>query len=186
MLHSLLRTMAQQARARGLNDRQWAARARLRNETLSRVKKRGSCDAGTLEALARACGLELAAIAPGTGNARTGGVDDGLFPRRFDRDLDERLLELCASGDTDPLRWRALGPGFFMGGLANLLACFDDLDPDHRYATLAEVLHPGVRSPEAFNLWLARAPVKASRFLPMLRRQRGHRLAGQGHVHASH
>ena len=185
MLQALLGTMTRQARARGMNDRQWAAAAQVRKETLSRVKRRGSCDAATLQALARACGLELAAITPGTANAPADAVGDGRFPWRFDRDLEERLLELCASGETDPRHWRALGPGFFMGGLANLLACFDDLDPDHRYATLAAALHPGVPSPEAFDLWLLRSPVKPSRFLPMLRKLRSHRFPLKDHVHAA-
>ncbi len=48
--------------------------------------------------------------------------------------------------------------------------------PDGRYARLAESLHPGVRSLEAFRLWLTRSPVKPSRFLPMLRERRRQRL----------
>ena len=69
-----------------------------------------------------------------------------------------------------------MGPGFFVAGVANLVASANGLDPDGRYARLAESLHPGVRSLEAFRLWLTRSPVKPSRFLPMLRERRRQRL----------
>ncbi len=171
MLEQLLQTMTRQARALGWNDREWALAADLRPETLSRVRRReGKCDAGTLAALARACDLELVVRERGPANP----VDaTGLFPQRLDRALEERLLELCASGDVDAGHWRAAGPSFFMGGLAAMLSCADDLDPDGRYARLAEALHPGVLRIETFRFWLRTSPVKPSRFLPMLRRLRG-------------
>lgn len=165
--------MTRQARARGLTDRRWATAAGLRHETLCRVKqRRGSCDAATLAALARGCGLELALRARGANDAGA----DGLFPARLSRELEERLLMLCARNDVDPDRWRALGPGFFVAGVANLVASANGLDPDGCYARLAEKLHPGVRSLPAFRLWLARSPVKPSRFLPMLRQLRRRQL----------
>jgi len=172
MLPELLATMTRQARARGLTDRQWAAAAGLRHETLCRVKQRGSCDAGTLAALARGCGLELTVCAPDTNDTDA----DGLFPARLSRDLEERLLTLCAHNDVNPDHWRALGPSFFVAGVANLVASAHGLDADGRYAKLAEALHPGVRSLNAFRLWLSRSPVKPSRFLPMLRQLRRQRL----------
>ena len=167
--------MTKRARERGLNDRQWALRARLRPETLSRMRRRGgNGDAATLAALAQACELALVA----EGDAATVPADaSGLFPLQLDRALEERLLALCASGDVDPAHWRALGPGFFVGGLAALLSCTDDLDTEGRYAKLAEALHPGVRGVDTFRTWLHRSPVKASRFLPMLRKQRSQRQA---------
>ena len=167
--------MTQRARERGLNDRQWTLRAGLRPETLSRIRRRGgNGDAATLASLAQACGLTLVA----EGDAMTVPVDaSGLFPLQFDRALEERLLALCASGDVDPAHWRALGPGFFVGGLAALLSCTDDLDADGRYAKLAEALHPGVSAVDTFRTWLHRSPVKASRFLPMLRKELSQRQA---------
>ena len=173
MLQDLLQTMAKRARERGWTDRHWAAAAQVRPETLSRVRRRDNCDLATLEALAGACGLELFVRTPETAAAADA---TGLFPQQFDRDLEERLLDLCVRGDVDPAHWRATGPAFFMAGLAAMLSCFDDLDPDGRYARLAEALHPGVLGVETFRLWLRRSPVKATRFLPMLRKH-GHQRA---------
>jgi hypothetical protein len=170
MLQDLLQSMTARVRERGWTDRQWALTAKLRPETLSRVRHRGTCDVATLDALARACGLELVARDPVVAEATDA---SGLFPGQFDRALEERLLALCVSGDVDPAHWRALGPSFFVAGLAAMLSCFDDLDPDDRYAKLAEVLHPGVLAVSTLRFWLQRSPVKASRFLPMLRKLRG-------------
>ncbi len=167
MLQDLLQTMTTRVRARGWTDRQWAFKANIRPETLSRVRHRGSCDVATLDALAQACGLELVTRDPAVAVATDA---SGLFPGQFDRALEERLLALCVSGNADPAHWRTLGPSFFVAGLAAMLSCFDDLDPDDRYAKLAEALHPGVLAVSAFGLWLQRSPVKASRFLPMLRK----------------
>jgi hypothetical protein len=64
-----------------------------------------------------------------------------------------------------------------MAGLAAMLSCFDDLDPDGGYARLAEALHPGVLGVDAFRIWLQRSPVKATRFLPMLRKHRRQRAS---------
>jgi len=175
MLQDLLAAMARQAQTRGLSDREWAAEAGLRHETLCRVKRRGTCDAATLEALARGCGLELALRSPGPALDATETAADQLFPAHLSRDLEERLLVMCACGDFDSAHWRAMGPGFFVAGIANLVASANGLDPDGRYARLAESLHPGVRSLEAFRVWLARSPVKPSRFLPMLRQLRRQR-----------
>ena len=41
-----------------------------------------------------------------------------------------------------------------------------------RYLRLAEVLHPGVSTPEVFALWLENSPVRPSRFLPMARKRK--------------
>ena len=176
MLPDLLAAMTCQARARGLTDRQWASAAGVRHETLCRVKQRGSCDAATLEALARGCGLELALRQPNPALDATETVADQLFPAHLSRDLEERLVMLSAHDDVDPAHWRALGPGFFVAGVAHLVASANGLDPDGRFAKLAETLHPGVRSLEAFRMWLARSPVKPSRFLPMVRQLRRHRM----------
>lgn len=165
MLAHLLQSMTGHARAIGWNDRQWAAHAGVRQETLCRVRRRGHCDAATLDALARACGLRLAVMpTPSV-------TDDGLFPATFDRDAEEDLLQLALSGDVDPARWRRKGPAFFMAGFAFFLACADEGDRK-TYSQLAEDLHPGITSPHAFRVWLHRSPVRPSRFLPMLDRLR--------------
>ena len=174
MLQDLLQSMTTRVRERGWTDRHWAFTAKIRPETLSRVRHRGSCDVATLDALAQACGLELVTRDPAVAVATDA---SGLFPRQFDRALEERLLALCVSGDVDPAHWRILGPSFFVAGLAAMLSCFDDLDPDDRYSKLAEVLHPGVLAVSALRFWLQRSPVKASRFLPMLRKLRGNALS---------
>jgi len=161
MVAELLHSLTRHARAAGWNDRQWAARAGVRPETLCRVRRRGHCDAATLDALAQACGLQLVAEP-----ARCV-TDDGLFPATFGRDAEEELLQLALSGSIDIARWRRTGPAFFMAGFAFFLACADEGDRE-AYTKLAEDLHPGVSSHDAFRRWLRQSPVRASRFLPML------------------
>jgi len=165
MIAALLESMSRHARRQGMTDRQWAQAAGLRHETLCRVRRRESCDAHTLEALARGCGLSIALRTDCGGSVG----EEASFPASFTRETEERLLRLCALGDTTPERWRALGPGFFVAGVANLVASANGLDPDGRFARLAEALHPGVRSVPAFTHWLSRSPVRPGRFLPMLR-----------------
>ena len=77
-----------------LTDAQWAARAGVRGETLSRLRKRSSCDLSTLQALATAVGAQLI-----LGNKAAGPTTaDGHFPAALDRDAEARLLALAASG----------------------------------------------------------------------------------------
>jgi hypothetical protein len=152
----LLEAMTPGARRRFGSDRRWASAARLPPETLSRLRKRESCDFRTLEALASAAGYELLPSL-----VREGGGS-------FGREEEERLLDLCASGNTDPAAWQAHGDAFLMGGLAMMLASARGFDR-RRYLDLAERLHPGISVPEVFQLWLDRAPVSPGRFLPLAR-----------------
>jgi len=175
MLTDLLDSMTRHARQRGMSDRQWAQASGLRPETLSRVRHRASCDASTLDALARGCGLELSLRTTEGGTTS----EEFPFPSPLSRETEERLLRLCAGRDTTPEHWRALGPAFFVAGVANMVASANGLDPDGRFARLAESLHPGIRSPQAFRLWLAGSPVRPSRFLPMLRHLARSRQATQ-------
>lgn len=163
VLQSVLRNLTRQARALGLTDTQWAARAAVRKETLSRLRQRQSCDFATLQALAQAVGARLAVL---DGNA-PGSTADGHFPAKVTRGLEEQLLELCASRDFDRERWQNLGPTFFMAGLAVMVASAKGFKRSELCA-LAEQLHPGSSLPEVFSLWLARSPVRPSRFLPLL------------------
>ena len=160
---ALLDQMAPAARKRFGNDKRWAAACGLTAETLSRLRKRASCDLQTLNALADAAGfqLTLSTAANGPGAAV------------FGRAREEVLLDLCASGSTEPAAWQAQGSGFFMGGLAMLLASARGFER-RRYIELAEVLHPGISQPEVFEMWLQRSPIRAARFLPLLRHLRVH------------
>lgn len=163
VLQSALLALTRQARALGLTDTEWAARANVRKETLSRLRQRRSCDFATLQALALAVGARIGAL---DANA-PGSTADGHFPAKVNRGLEEQLLDLCASRDLDRERWENLGPAFFMAGLAVMVASVKGFNRGELCA-LAELLHPGSSQPEVFALWLARSPVRPSRFLPLL------------------
>jgi len=142
------------------NHKRWAEACGLPPETLSRLRKRASCDLRTLAALASAVGYTLKVLPAATEpNASVG------------RDQEEALLDLCASGNLDASAWRQHGEGFFMAGLATLLASVRGFDR-RRYLALAEELHTGVTQAEVFELWLQRNPLRPARFLPMLARGR--------------
>jgi hypothetical protein len=149
---------------RGLNDSKWAAAAGLPKETLSRLRHRTSCDLATLVSLAKAVGSRLA-IVQGSPVETT---PDGHFPDRVDRDYESHLLALAAARNYDATAWRALGPAFFMAGLAVMLASRRGTNR-RELIELAETLHPGMSHPDVFDMWLARSPLKPSRFLPMVR-----------------
>lgn len=158
---ALLEQMAPAARKRFGNDKRWAAACGLTAETLSRLRKRKSCDLQTLNALAAAAGCEWV-MAPAQVER------EGAF---FGRAQEEELAALCVSGSVDASAWQRHGSGFFMGGLAMLLASVRGFDR-RRYIELAEALHAGISQPEVFALWLQRSPLRAARFVPMLRHWR--------------
>jgi hypothetical protein len=160
----LLDQMSGPARARFPTASSWAEACGLPKETLSRLKRNPSCDLRTLAALAGAAGCTLVAVP-----AMTPG--EGHMPVPFSREYEDRLLDLCASGNTDTDAWRAHGPGFFMGGLAVLLAGARGFERE-RYLRLAETLHPGASTPEVFAMWLSRSPLRPARFLPMARKRK--------------
>ena len=161
-LSAVLGELTEAARDHGLNDTDWAARAGLRKETLSRLRRRQSCDFSTLLALADAVDMNIKAA-----NAMPALTPDGHFPDVLDWGYEEQLLSLCASRSLAPGRWAALGPNFFMAGLAVMLASIDGFDRQGLLA-LAEALHPGAGEPEVFSRWLQRSPLRPYRFLPML------------------
>jgi hypothetical protein len=168
-LDLVLAALTQSAREQGLNDSEWAARAGLRKETLSRLRRRSSCDFATLEALASAVGSELTVVEESDQATST----DGHFPQSVDRDFEERLLKLCATRALEPSRWLSAGPAFFMAGLAVMLASSARFDRRAMLA-LSESLHPGASEPAVFARWLERSPVRPSRFLPMLEMELRH------------
>lgn len=143
----------------------WAQAAGVPKETLSRLKSQTSCDLRTLAALAAAAGY-VVTVAP------VQQTETSPFPETLSRELESQLLDLAASGSTDPVAWRRHGPAFFMGGLAVLLAGARGFDRE-KYLRLAESLHPGVTIPEVFGQWLRAAPLRAARFLPMARKRKG-------------
>ena len=162
-LQSSLLALTRQARALGLTDTEWAARAAVRKETLSRLRQRQSCDFSTLQALAQVVGARVGVLDANT----PGSTADGHFPAKVDRDQEEQLLDLCASRDFNRERWENLGPAFFMAGLAVMVASVKGFNRAE-LCTLAEQLHPGSSNPEVFSLWLDRSPVRPSRFLQLL------------------
>jgi hypothetical protein len=168
-LNNILEDLEREVRALRLTDTQWAARAGIRKETLSRLRGRRSCDFGTLDALARVVGSRIGVIA---GNAiKT--TRDGRFPAIYDRDFEARLIDLCASRDLDAAVWERLGPKFFMAGLAVMLASVPEFDR-RSMLELAERLHAGSSQADVFALWLKGSPLRPSRFLPMLRASSRH------------
>jgi hypothetical protein len=169
-LSTILESLERRARALGITDTEWAARAGIRKETLSRLRGRSSCDFATLQSLARAVGADVSVI---DGNT-PGSTEDGRFPAQLDREYEEQLLDLCASGDVDPKRWRRHGPPFFMAGLAVMVASVPEFDR-RSLLDLAEALHAGSSQVGVFALWLGHSPLRPSRFLPML-------LAGLRHA----
>jgi hypothetical protein len=156
-------TLTRQARACGLSDTKWATRAGVRKETLSRLRRRQSCDFETLRLLADAVGVRLGVVEIQSPES----TPDGHFPAKLDRDYEERLVELSVSGDVDPGRWGAMGPRFFMAGLAVMLASAKKADR-RRLLDLAERLHPGASEVAVFNRWLERSPLRPTRFLPLV------------------
>jgi hypothetical protein len=160
----LLDQMSQAAKARFSTDASWAKASGLPRETLSRLKRQSSCGLRALGALAHSAGYTLVAVP-----AATPGREH--VPAGFGRDYEDKLLDLSASGNADPNVWRAHGPGFFMGGLAVMLASARGFERE-RYLRLAETLHPGVSTPEVFEMWLKQSPVRPSRFLPKARRRK--------------
>jgi hypothetical protein len=105
-------------------------------------------------------------------------TSDGHFPAHVSRDYEERLVELCLSGDLEAQRWLAAGPRFFMAGLAVMLAGERRSDRGGLLA-LAEHLHPGASEVAVFDRWLERSPLRPSRFLPLID-------ARQTHIDARH
>ena len=86
------------------------------------------------------------------------------------RRSEERLVELAASGDLRPSRWLRAGDRRTLAGIAVMLASQPEFDR-YRLLALAERLDPGMSSPESFGRWLEESPVRAARFLPMVRAQ---------------
>ncbi len=157
----LLNQLRHQARMRALSDRDWAAAAGLRPETLSRLAHRSDCDLHTLNALGGVVGLRMRVVP----------LPEPRLPPRFGRAEEQALLDLCSSGSLDVRRWLARGPRWFMAGVAMLIARGSGPEREG-LLLLAEALCPGMSSVECFGHWLETSPVKPARFLPMLDQRR--------------
>jgi hypothetical protein len=166
-LVALLDVLAIRAEELGITRTEWARRAGLPKETLSRLQHRSDCNFETLRALAGAVHMDIDLV----DGLMPDLSSDGHFPSAVMRDYEERLVELCASGDLHRHRWSSCGPRFFMAGLAVMMA--SDRNSNRRgLLDLAEELHPGASLVETFNRWLERAPVRPSRFFPMVEARR--------------
>lgn len=166
-LQALLTQLSAKARALSLTDTEWSSRAGVRKETLSRLRRRSSCDLSTLQALAAVVGARVV-LDEGAAGATT---LDGHFPASLDREYEARLLRLAASGSLASDTWTVAGPRFFMAGFAVMLAGERELDRIGLLA-LAEHLRPGASEPVVFTHWLERSPLRPSRFLPLLAMER--------------
>ena len=89
----------------------------------------------------------------------------------IDRQAEERLVRLAASGDLRPTRWMRAGSPYLLAGLATMLASQPGFDRA-RLLALAEQLHPGMSRPADFGAWLLNSPIRPARFLPMVRAER--------------
>ena len=156
-------TLTARARALGFSDTEWATRAGVRKETLSRLRRRQSCDFETLRSLAQAVGARVGVLEAHAPDS----TPDGHFPAKLDRDYEERLVELSLSSDLEPERWAGMGPRFFMAGLAVMLASAGNSDR-RGLLELAERMHPGASDVDVFGRWLERSPLRPTRFLPLV------------------
>lgn len=113
-------------------------------------------------------GRVVAYLSPPTGQPKSRRSRKGGGRASLGRAEEERLVRLCASGDLRPSRWLRAGDPQTLAGVAVMLASQPGSDRV-RLLNLAERLDPGMTEPERFGDWLERAPVKAARFLPMVR-----------------
>lgn len=112
-------------------------------------------------------GRVVAHLVPPPGAAERRAPKPEKTARRWTRREEERVVELCARGDFRLSRWLRAGDPRTLAGIAVMLASQEGFDRA-RMLALAERLDPGMSKPARFSRWLARSPVEAARFLPML------------------
>lgn len=164
-----LETLEHAARRSGLSLGEWARRADVRAETLSRLFKRDDCDLATLQRLAETLGQRLVLVEAPTRE----------MPGEWGRETERRVATLCASGSTDVARWLQAGPRYFMSGVAMMLASARGFDRE-AYLALAHALCPAMKEPAEFARWLEKSPARPSRFLPTVRSLRPRRAGKRG------
>lgn len=113
-------------------------------------------------------GRVVAYLVPARQRVRRPGHAAAPSVQGLDRQAEARLVQLAASGDLRPSRWKRAGPATLLAGLATMLASQPEFDRV-RLLALAERLHPGMSRPADFGAWLAGSPLRPSRFLPMVR-----------------
>ena len=137
-------------------------------------------------------GRVVAHLVPPRAVAARGRAPEGR--RRWTRREEERVVELCGRGDFRPSRWLRAGDPHTLAGVAVMLASMEDFSRETMLA-LAERLDPGMTRPAKFGRWLARTPVQAARFLPLVKarlqgprsgRSRGSKQARPGNPRSSH
>ena len=166
-LAAILSKLTSRARARAWSDSEWARHAGLPKETLCRLRSRDSCDFRTLDALAWAVDGTLDCRFPI--RPRTA---DGLWPLAVDAGYEDELLDLVNAPVPDERRWRALGPAFFMAGIARAMADVEG-QSTAAYLALADTLHPGIGEPAVYERWLSQTPWSPVRWLSRLQVRRG-------------
>jgi antitoxin (DNA-binding transcriptional repressor) of toxin-antitoxin stability system len=107
-------------------------------------------------------------VPPSRMRARAQKVPPRASASRWTRRDEERVIELCVSGDYRPSRWLRAGNARVLAGVAAMLASQEGFERT-RMLALAERLQPGMGAPAEFGRWLAHTPVQAARFLPMLK-----------------
>lgn len=169
LLQQTLARLAVAARRLGLSDHDWALAAGIRPETLSRLRKRQDCDLATLVKIAGAVRCTLALEARIQGEALVS--KDGLMPGRVSIGEERMLVELAwrealyrRSPERARAAWTALGPGFFMAGVALVSAQALPAGRD-RLRELAEHLHPGIAVAKVFARWVAASPLSPAHLL---------------------
>jgi hypothetical protein len=158
-LAAILEKLTARARRRGWTDAEWARHVGLPKETLCRLRSRQSCDFRTLDALAWSVDATLDCVLP-----RRAVSADRLWPATVDVAYEDDLLDLVNAPRVDERRWRALGPPYFMAGVAVTLAGISD-ETRSAWLAFAEGLHPGVTQPDVYQRWLAQTPWPPVRWL---------------------
>lgn len=169
LLQQTLARLAVAARRLGLSDHDWALAAGIRPETLCRLRKRQDCDLATLVKIAGAVRCTLALEARIQGEALVS--KDGLMPGRVSIGEERMLVELAwreafyrRSPERARAAWTALGPSFFMAGVAFVSAQALPAGRD-RLRALAEHLHPGIAVAKVFARWVAASPLSPAHLL---------------------
>lgn len=115
-------------------------------------------------------GRVVAYLVPPTREAFAAPGRPRFFHGALDRAEEQRVVDLCASGDLRPSRWLRAGEREMLAGVAVMLASQPDFDRV-RLLALAERLFPGMTAAKRFGKWLETIPVEPARFLPLVQAQ---------------
>ena len=124
-LGEFLASLSVAARRLELTDTEWARRAGVRKETLSRLRNRETCDFATLRALAEVVGARVGLV-DGSHAGHDGRT--AISPRTWIAIMRTDCSSCALPGRSMSLSWAWLGPRFFMAGLAVMLASLESQD----------------------------------------------------------